>query len=595
MNLRVRNLLGPVWRTYQRAWIPRDLMAGVTVAAITIPAGLAYAQLAGLPPVFGLYASLVPLVVFAIFSSSRFQVVGPDATLSAVIGSVLAAVTVMGTSGGDAAKAAQLAPMLGLMVGVLFIVMGVLKLGFIANFLSKSLLIGFISGMAVEILVAQLPKMLGYSVDSDGTVPQFVATIKALGQTNGWSVLIAVVGIAALIVVPRYWRRFPIALLVIVLGIVAVAAFSLVDRGVNVLGEVPTGLPPLAVPFTTWNDMVAMLPGALAIVLIGFADQALEARTWAAKGHYEVDANRDLVALGLANAAGSFAGSYPVGSSGSRTAAGISAGARSQLASISAAGVIAVVLLFLSGLLSDLPQAVLGAVVAVSAARLIDIQGFASLRHRPVEMGIAVLTAIGVIVFGVLPGVGIAVVISLLDVVRRVSSPHDAVLGHRPGRIGYFDISRSDATTIPGLLIYRFDAPLFFANADRFRSRIRHLVREAEVPVRWIIIEASAIVDVDATAMEVLEELFDGLSEQGITVAFAESTGKLRDRVRGGRPVEAPGEDLPPSAADAGKAAKEDFEARPLALGETPRLLPEGLMFKTTDEAVEAFNRSPQT
>jgi SulP family sulfate permease len=550
---RLPAVLSPALRHYHRSWLAGDVASGITVAAITVPAALGYAQVAGLPAVTGLYAAMAAMVVFGLFASSRRQVVGPDASLSAMVAAVLAAAAL-----GDPGRALALAPLLGLVVGGLFVVMGLSRLGFLANFLSRPMLAGFTAGLAVEILAGQLPKMLGLDVDAQRTLPALADTVRQLGEADGWSVALAGGAVATMVVLRRFAPRVPGALVVLVAGIVAATVLDLAGRGVDVLGAVPRGIPRPSLPTASWDDVRTLVPGALSLVLIGFASQAVDARTWASRGRHDVDANRDLLALGAANVAGALGGGYPVTSSSSRTAAAVDAGGRTPLLSIVAGALVALVLVVLAPLLEDLPEAVLGAIVAVAVVGLVDVAALRRLgRHQPVELGIALVTMAAVIVLGVLPGVAVAVVLSLLDVVRRASYPHDAVLGRRPGREGFFDTGRAaDAATEPGLLVYRFDAPLFFANAERFRVRLGDLVAAADPPVRWVVIDAAAITDVDATATEVLARVLDELGERGITVAVARGTARLNGRL----------------------------------VADDPPLVDGALVFKTLGEAVAAFH-----
>lgn len=532
-----------------------DLAAGATVAAISVPAALAYAQVAGLPPVMGLYAAVLPLAVFALFSSCRVLVVGPDASLSAVVAAALVAVT-----GGDPARAAELAPMLGLLVGITFAIMGLARLGFLANFLSRPMLAGFMAGLAVVILVGQIPAMLGIPAsDSSTSLGKLADALGDLGEVDGWSVALAAGAIAIMLLARRVAGWLPGALIALVVSILVVDLADLTAKGVSVVGTIPTGLPLPAWPSGSWADVRELIPGALAVALVGFAAQAVDARTWATKGGDRSGPNRDLGALGAANVAGAIGGGYPVTSASARTAAGVMAGGRSPVLALVAAAVLAAVAIFAAPLLENLPSAVLGAVVALAVVKLIDVETLKHLRRQhPVELGIAVATAAAVIVLGVQQGLAVAVVISLLDVVRRASYPNDAVLGTRPGREGHFDVSRwQDATTEPGLLIYRFDAPLFFANAQRFHDRLEALVDASDPPTEWVVIDAAATTDLDATATEVIEPLLSSLRTRGITVVVARATGRLRDLL---------------AASD---------------------LVPDDLVFKTLGEAVAAFHSRP--
>lgn len=528
-------------------------MAGATVAAITVPAALAYAEVAGLPPIMGLYAAMAPLAVFALLGSIRHQVIGPDASLSAVVAAALGAVAL-----GDPSRAVQLAPLLALLVGVALVAMGIARLGFLANFLSRPMLAGFVAGLAVVILAGQLPKMLGTTVEAEGTAARLWETARSVRDANWWSVAIAAGAIVIMVGAHRLAPWLPGALVALIASILLVDLADLTTRGVSVLGSIPSGLPPLELPSGSWEDIKALVPGALSVVLVGFASQATNARLWGTRAGDRVESNRDLAALGAANVAGAFTGGYPVTASSSRTAAAVMSGGNTPVLALVAAGLVAVVALFAGSLLENLPEAVLGAVVAMAVVRLIDVGALVHLRRQhPVELGIALVTALAVIVLGVLPGLAVAVVVSLGDVLRRASYPHDAVLGRRPGREGFFDVARApDAVTEPGLLVYRFDAPLFFANAQRFADRLMVLVNEADPQVEWVVVDAAAITEVDASAAEVIGQVTGDLHARGITVAVARGTARLRDRLA--TPADGP-------------------------------VIPANLVFKTLGEAMSAF------
>ena len=430
--------LNPSLRHYQRAWLGTDVAAGVTVGALTIPSALGYAEVAGLPPVYGLYAAMVPMVVFALVGSSRHLVLGPDGAFAALIGATLAPL-----AAGNQVRAVALAPVLALLVGALFLVFGLARVGFLANFLSRPLLSGFMTGLAITILVGQLPRLLGISVDADATIPKLIETIQELGDTEPWSLVLGGTTLVFALVIGRLQPRLPAAVLLLLIGAGLVAVFALEKHGVGVVGEIPTGLPPVEVPEVTWNDMRQMFPGALALAVLGFADAVLQSRRYAEQARYDVDPNRDLVGLGVANLAGSFASGYPVGASASRSGAALAGGGRSSLVPIVGAVVIALVLLVFAPVIEHMPVPVLAGVVIAAALR---IMSFGEIRqlwpHRRPELVVAVAALVGVVVTGVLTGVAIALGLSLVNFMRRAAAPHDAVLGRRPDRPGWGDVRR---------------------------------------------------------------------------------------------------------------------------------------------------------
>jgi SulP family sulfate permease len=542
--------LNPSLRHYQRSWLMTDVAAGVTVGALTIPSALGYAEVAGLPPVYGLYAAMVPMVVFALVGSSRHLVLGPDGAFAALIGATLAPL-----AAGNQERAVALAPVLALLVGGLFLVFGLARVGFLANFLSRPLLSGFMTGLAITILVGQLPRLLGISVDADATIPKLIETIQELGDTELWSLVLGGTTLGFALVIGRLQPRLPAAVLLLLIGAGLVAVFALEKHGVGVVGDIPTGLPPVEVPAVTWTDMRQMFPGALALAVLGFADAVLQSRRYAEQARYEVDPNRDLVGLGVANLAGSFASGYPVGASASRSGAALAGGGRSSLVPIVGAVVIALVLLVFAPVIEHMPVPVLAGVVIAAALR---IMSFGEIRqlwpHRRPELVVAVAALVGVVVTGVLTGVAIALGLSLVNFMRRAAAPHDAVLGRRPDRPGWGDVRRG-AVSVPGLLIYRFDAPLFFANAQVFRDRVLALVAACEPAPRWLLVHASAIGEMDVTATDTLRRLFADLDEQGITIAVSGAHARLRDR-----------------------------------LSETPALVPPERLYMTIGEAVEAYH-----
>jgi len=518
-------------REYQRAWLTDDLVAGVVLTALLVPVGMGYAQAAGLPPITGLYATIVPLVAYAIFGPSRVMVLGPDSSLAAVIAAI-----VLPLAGRDPERAVALAGMLAILTGVVILVAGLARLGFVTELLSRPVQVGYLYGIAVTIIVGQLPKLFGFSIDGRGLLPEVRDFVQGLarGRANGAALAVGLAGIVVILGVRRWWPRVPGVIVAVGLGIAAVAAFDLTARGVQVIGVLPRGLPSPAIPDIRLDDLPLLFSGALGIALVTVADTTVLSQSLAARRGEVVDPNQELVALGAANlAAGAFHG-FPISSSASRTPVAIAAGARTQLTPLVGAVTIAVLLLVAPGALRNLPQPILGAVVITAAMGLVDPAAVRRLYQvRRSEFILWLAAFVGVAVLGVLSGIMAAIVLSLGDFIRRAWRPHDAVLGRQEGLKGYHDVQRyPGARQVPGLLLYRFDAPLFFANAGFFRRRIRRLVAATTPRVRWVVVAAEPITDVDTTASDILGELLAELRQQGVTAAFAEMKDPVRDRLR---------------------------------------------------------------
>jgi high affinity sulfate transporter 1 len=523
----------PAYRTlrgYRAGWLRHDVVAGVSLAAVMIPAGMGYAIASGLPPITGLYATVIPLVVYAIFGPSRILVFGPDSALVPLI-----ATTILPLAGGQASRAVALAGALGLLTGIICAGAAIARLGLVSDFLSGPVRHGYVNGLALTILAAQLPKLFGFSVSGLGVLQDLAGFAGGLG--HGRTVVSALaIGMVALglVLACRIWApRVPAVLIAVILSIVAVEVFGL-SRDLQTVGVVPGGLPGPALPAINLGDLVQLIPAALAIALLAFTDTAVVSRTFAARGAYEVDSNQELFALGLVNAAAGLFQGFPISCSGTRTPVAESTGAKTQMAGLVAAVVIVLLLFLGPGLVRDLPMATLAAVVIAAAIGLFQVKGVARLYKvdRP-EFALSVVSLLGVVVLGVLPGIAVAVALSLLDFVRHAWRPHDAVLGRVQGLKGYHDLARhSDARQVPGLLLFRWDAPLFFANAGLFRERVRALVIAPEPRVRWIVIASEPITDIDSTAFEVLKSLQLELRTSGIELAFAEMKGPVKDRLR---------------------------------------------------------------
>jgi len=518
-------------REYQRAWLPNDLVAGVVLTALLVPVGMGYAQAAGLPPITGLYATIVPLVAYAIFGPSRMMVLGPDSSLAAVIAAI-----VLPLAGRDPARAIALAGLLAILTGIVILVAGIARLGFVTELLSRPVQLGYLYGIAVTIVVGQLPKLFGFSIDGRGLLAEVRDFVQGLarGRANGAALAVGLTGIVVILGVRRLWPRVPGVILAVGLGIAAVIVFDLTDRGVQVIGVLPRGLPSPGIPDVRLADLPLLFSGALGIALVTVADTTVLSQSLAARRGEVVDANQELVALGAANlAAGAFQG-FPISSSASRTPVAIAAGARTQLTPLVGAATIALLLVAAPGALRNLPQPILGAVVITAAMGLVDPAAVRFLyRVRRSEFVLWLAAFVGVALLGVLLGILAAIVLSLGDFIRRAWRPHDAVLGREDELKGYHDLERHPAgRQVPGLLLYRFDAPLFFANAGEFRRRVRDLLATTTPRVRWVVVAAEPITDVDTSAAATLGELLAELRQRGVTLAFGELKGPVKDRLR---------------------------------------------------------------
>jgi high affinity sulfate transporter 1 len=518
-------------REYRRGWLGSDLVAGLVLTALLVPVGMGYAQAAGLPPITGLYATIVPLVAYAIFGPSRVMVLGPDSSLAAVIAAVI-----LPLGGDDPETAVALAGALAVITGLIILVAGIAKLGFVTELLSRPVQLGYLYGIAVTILVGQLPRLCGFSIEGRGLVTEVRDVVEGIagGRVNTASLAVGLTGIVVILVLRRLWPKIPGVAVAVLVGIAAVVAFDLEAEGVQVIGVLPEGLPTLALPAVELADLGALFSGALGIALVAVADTTVLSQSLAAQRNETVDPNQELRALGAANlAAGLFQG-FAISSSASRTPVAVAAGARSQLTPLVGAAAIALLLVFAPGALRDLPLPMLAAIVITAAIGLIDVAAVRRLyRVRRAEFILWLAAFAGVALLGVLMGIFVAILLSLADFIRRAWRPHDAVLGRVDELKGYHDTDRyPDARLIPGLLLYRFDAPLFFANAGYFRRRVHRLVAEATHPVRWIVVAAEPITDVDTSAADTLHQLLAELRQQGVTLAFAELKDPVKDRIK---------------------------------------------------------------
>ncbi len=506
---------------YDRSNLRHDLIAGVTVGAIAVPASLAMAELAGLPIVFGMYATFLPLAVYGLLASSRQIVVGPEATLAALTAATIAPLaTVKGHV--DPSLYAAMAAALALGMGLILLVAGLLRLGFIADFFGKPVLLGYINGVAVIVIATQFEKLLGIDVVHTDFVPMVKETISKVGELNWPTVVLSVVLLAVALACKRFVPVFPASLAVLVAGLVIARFVDLQSHEISVVGDVQGGLPPIGLPHVGLSRFVNLLLPAGAFALVAFADTTATARSFAQRHGYELDANRELTALGGANMIGGITSGFPISASGSRSAVNDSTGAATQLAVIVASIVVGAFLLFAMPLIEPLPKAALGVIIVIAAAGLIQIRPIWRLRLvRPAEFALAVIAFVGVLLFGVVGGVGFAIAVSIGVFIYRAARPHDAILGEVEGLDGYHDIERwQGAHVIPGLLVYRFDAPPFFVNAEYLRQRVLELVSSAEQP-EWVLLNAEAWMFLDATAIDALKQLHRDLAAYEIRLCFA--------------------------------------------------------------------------
>ncbi len=518
-------------RRYQAAWLPHDILAGLVLATMLVPVGIAYAVASGLPGIHGLYATIVPLLVYALFGPSRILVLGPDSALAAVILGV-----VVPLSGGDPLRAATLAAMMAIVSGTVCILAGVARLGFVTELLSKPIRYGYMNGIALTVLISQVPKLFGFSTESAGPVRDLWAIAAAIldGKTN-WVALGIGLGTLLVILLLQNNKRLP-GILIAVVG--ATAIVGTLDLGirydVKVLGSLPQGLPAFAVPAIGYSDLLPVLIGGCAIALVSFADTSVLSRAYAARLGTRVDPNQEMVGLGAANLATGFFQGFSISSSASRTPVAEAAGARTQLTSVVGALAIAALLLVAPNLLQHLPSAALAAVVIAAAIGLFEITDLQRIyRIQQWEFWLSMVCFVGVAVLGVIPGIGLAIAIAIIEFLWDGWRPHSAVLGRADGVKGYHDITRyPKARQIPGLILFRWDAPLFFANAEFFRESVLDAVAKSPTPVRWLVVAAEPVTSVDVSAGDMVAELDEALHAQGIELCFAELKDPVKDKLK---------------------------------------------------------------
>lgn len=509
---------------YDPTWLGRDLSAGLSVAAIALPVGIAYSAIAGVPPVVGIYSSIFPLFAYALFGSSRQLMTGPDAATCIIVAGSLAPL-----AGGDPERYLGLLFVLTLMTGLLYLGAGFLRLGFIANFLSLPILTGYLNGIALVIFAGQLKTFLGYSSQEREFFPQLIELAGKLNDIQYPTAFLGFSLLIALVLLSRWLPRIPSALTVVILGIVAVIALDLKRFGIAVLGEVPAGLPVFHVAALNLHAFRNILGDAAGLVLISFTSGVLTAKSFARRNRYEIDSNQELFAFGACNLASGLGQGFPVTGADSRTAVNDAMGGKTQMAGIIAGLTMLLVLFFFTGPLADVPNTALAAVIMVSAVGLLDIPSLRDLfqtSHR--EFFLSVITTLGVLLLGALPGVIVTVGLTLLWLLTVAARPHGAILGQVPGLKGFHDIlDYPHARTIDGLLLYRFQGNLVFFNADYFKENLLASIAASPTPVEWVVLDASPVNLVDATGMQKLDEIRTELATEGIVLAFAQVRRQL--------------------------------------------------------------------
>lgn len=518
-------------RHYQLPWLQNDLVAGIVLSALLVPIGLAYAQASGLPAIYGLYATIFPLLAYAIFGPSRILIVGPDSALAPMI-----AAMILPLAGGDAGRAVVLAGVLAILSGLICVLIGVARAGFTTELLSKPIRYGYMNGIALTVFVSQLPKLFGFPVGATGLLQRLreIGEGVLAGRTN-WASLALGMGTLLAVLVLKRWKRVPAVLVAVVIATLIVTVLDLGNRaGVSVVGRLPQGLPALTLPIVSLEDLKALLTGAIAIAAVSFAQTSVLSRNYAAKRGEYVDPNREMIGLGMANlAAGLFQG-FPINSSASRTPVAEAAGARTQLTGVAGALTVVLLLFAAPNLLQNLPDAALAAIVMVAAIGLFEVRDLRRLyRMQRWEFWLSFACFAGVALLGPVPGILLAIGIAIVEFLWEGWRPYHAVLGRVDGLKGYHDITRHpEARRIPGLVLFRWDAPLFFANAELFHNSVLEAVDESPTPVRWVAVAAEPVTGIDITAADMLDNLEKELRAAGIQLCFAEVKGPVKDKLK---------------------------------------------------------------
>lgn len=521
-----------VLRAYKLPWLISDIIAGFALTAILVPAGMGYAAASGLPVIYGLYASITPLLVYAVLGHSRILILGPDSGLIALI-----AAAILPLAAGDADKAVLFAGMLAILSGTLCILVGLCKFAFITDLLSKPIRSGYLNGIAITVLIGQLPKLLGFSVKADSLVEELVLLYEGIlaDRVNNMA---CAIGVSTLIIIfsfKRFLPKIPGVLVAVIVATLVVSYFELgKDFNLAVVGSLPQGLPQFRIPVVSLTEVEALFAGAVAIALVSFADMSVLSRTFALRGGYQVNGNQELIALGAANIVTGLFQGFCVTSSASRTPVAEAAGAKTQLAAVVGALCVGALLIFAPNLLQNVPHAALAAVVISACTALLDLRGLSRLYHlRRSEFALSLICLFAVALLGVIQGIFLAVVLALLIFIWRAWHPYTAVLGRVNGMKGYHDITRHpEGRLIPGLVIFRWDAPLFFANAEIFHEQVLQAVADAPTVTKRVLVAAEPVTDVDITAADSLTELDNTLEREDIELCFAEMKGPVKDQLK---------------------------------------------------------------
>jgi high affinity sulfate transporter 1 len=520
-----------VLREYQAAWLRNDITAGIVLSTMLVPVGIAYAVASGVPAIYGLYATIVPLLVYALFGPSRILVLGPDSSLAPIILGVVLPLSV-----GDPMRAITIASAMAIVSGIVCILAGLFRLGFVTELLSKPIRYGYMNGIALVVLISQLPKLFGFSIESTGPLRDLSAIAQALlANKANWTAAALGLGTLVLIILTKRLTRFP-GILMAVIGATIIAAWLRLGEtaGVKVLGPVPQGLPSLTIPWILPGDLITIAVGGLAVAIVAFADTSVLSRTYAARTNMRVDPNQEMVGLGAANLAAGFFQGFPISSSSSRTPVAEAAGSKTQLTGVVGAMVVALLIVAAPTLFQHLPNAALAAVVIAAAIGLFEFGDLARIwRIQRWEFWLSILCTVGVAVFGAIPGIGLAIGIAIIEFLWDGWRPHWAVMGRVDGVKGYHDVTRyPEARRIPGLVLFRWDAPLFFANAELFSDRIRDAIAESPTPVRRIVVAAEPVTSVDVTSSDSLAELMRSLNNSSIELCFAEMKDPVKDKLK---------------------------------------------------------------
>lgn len=520
-----------IFRNYSLTWLTSDLTAGLVLTTMLVPVGIAYAEASGVSGIYGLYATIIPLLAYAIFGPSRIMVLGPDSSLAAIILAV-----VLPYSVSDPSRAIAMAGLMAVVSGVVCILAGLFKLGFITELLSKPIRYGYINGIALTVLISQLPKMLGFSIESDGPLNNLYQITLSVydGKVNTVSFIIGI-GTFSVIMLLKPYKRIPGILAAVVCATIVVGIFNLNQTAeIKILGSLPEGLPSFVIPWISREDLQSVIIGGCAVAMVSFADTSVLSRIYSVKTRTYVDSNQEMIGLGAANFFGGFFQGFPISSSSSRTPVAEASGAKTQLTGVVGALTVAMLLLFAPDLLRNLPNSALAAVVITAAIGLFEIKDLKRIyRIQRWEFWLSIICFLGVAVLGAIPGIGLAIVIAIIEFLWDGWRPHYAILGKAEGIRGYHDIKRyPDARLVPGLVLFRWDAPLFFANAELFQKRILKAVNDSPTPVRRIIVTAEPVTSVDVSSADVISELRKTLSESQIDLHFAEMKDPVKDKLK---------------------------------------------------------------